>query len=397
MSQPRLILVTRRFWPLVGGAEIVMGRLAAAFQARGLATTVLTARWQSDWPVEIEHHGVRVVRLSNPAHRVWGTWRYMQSLARWLRRHGGEFDLVYASMLKHDAYAALGEGGRAGFPVAIRAEGAGLTGDCQWQLDAHCGLRIKRRLMAADALIAPSPAIQRELIAAGYPRDRIHYLPNGVALPAERDEAARREARESLAEVDPALAPAPEAPLVLYTGRLHEMKGLDYLVSAWPAVLARNPLARLWLVGEGAYRKELTALIHDLGLGGQVHLAGAFDDVEDFLLAADLFVLPSLEEGMSLSLLEAMALGLPVVATSIPANQVLVDDDRNGRLVPPADPAALAAAINELLAHADAARRLGDEARQRVGADFSSDKMVADHLALFDRLAAGPDYSWSPH
>ncbi|MHB8736812.1 MAG: glycosyltransferase family 4 protein [Terriglobales bacterium] len=382
-----MILVTRRFWPLVGGAEIIMARLAAAFQARGAPTTILTARWQADWPAEIEHHGVRVVRLANPPHRVWGTWRYMQALARWLRRHRGEFDLVYASMLKHDAYAALGAGGRDGFPVAVRAEGAGLTGDCHWQLEANCGLRIKHRLMDTDALIAPSRAVERELIAAGYPRDRIHYLPNGVSVPSQRDAAARREARESLAEVNPALALAPDAPLVLYTGRLHEMKGLDHLVSAWPMVLARQPLARLWIVGEGSYRRELAGQIDHLGLGGQIHLAGAFDDVEDFLLAADLFVLPSLEEGMSLALLEAMSVGLPVVATSIPANQVLVDDC-HGRLVPPADSAALAAAINDLLDHADDAQRLGEAARRRVSTDYSLDKMVTDHLALFEGLLA---------
>jgi glycosyltransferase involved in cell wall biosynthesis len=383
-----LVLVTRRFWPLVGGAEIVMARLAAAFQARGAPTTVLTARWQSDWPAEIDHHGVRVVRLANPALRAWGTWRYMQSLARWLRRRRGEFDLVYVSMLKHDAYAALGEARSGGFPVAVRAEGAGLTGDCHWQLEANCGGRIKRRLMGADLLIAPSPAVERELIAAGYPRDRIHYLPNGVTLATERTEHARCQARESLAEVDRALVLAPEAPLVLYTGRLHEMKGLNHLVSAWPAVRARHPQARLWLVGEGSYRMELAGQIAQAGLGGEVHLAGAFDDVEDFLLAADLFVLPSLEEGMSLSLLEAMALGLPVIATSIPANQVLVDDG-HGRLVRPADPAALAVAINDLLENTDAARRLGTAARQRACAEYSFDKMVTDHLAHFERLTAG--------
>jgi glycosyltransferase involved in cell wall biosynthesis len=380
-----LVLVTRRFWPLVGGAEIVMARLAAAFQTRGVQTTVLTARWQSDWPAEIEHHGVRVVRLANPAQRVWGTWRYMQSLARWLRRRRGEFDVVYVSMLKHDAYAALGAARSGGFPVAVRAEGAGLTGDCHWQLEANCGLRIKRRLMAANLLIAPSPAVERELIAAGYPRDRIHYLPNGVTVSAERSEQARREARESLAEFDRALALAPEAPLVLYTGRLHEMKGLSHLVSAWPSVRARHPQARLWLVGEGAYRSELSRQIASLRLCDEVHLAGAFDDVEDFLLAADLFVLPSLEEGMSLSLLEAMALGLPVIATSIPANQVLVDDG-HGRLVGPADSAALAAAINDLLENGDAARRLGEAARQRARREYAFDKMVTDHLALFERL-----------
>ncbi|MEX2120776.1 MAG: glycosyltransferase family 4 protein [Pirellulales bacterium] len=386
MSPPRLVLVTRRFWPLVGGAETVMARLAAAFQSRGAATTVLTARWQADWPAEIEHHGVRAVRLPNPAARGWGTWRYMQALARWLRTNRSQFDLVYVSMLKHDAYAAVGEGRRGGFPVALRAEGAGLTGDCHWQLNARCGLRIKRRLMQADALLGPSPAIERELIAAGYPRDRIHYLPNGVPVRPPRQPSERQEARQALAEADGVFALAPDAPLVVYTGRLHEMKGLDHLLSAWPAVLARHPGARLWLVGEGPFRPRLIEQIENLGLSTSVLLAGLYDDVEDFLLAADVFVLPSLEEGMSVALLEAMAAGLPVVASSIAANAPLVEDGRHGRLVPPGDSAALAAALAELLEQPDAAARLGSSARERVEARFSIARMVEAHLELFDRL-----------
>lgn len=386
MTKPRVVLITRRFWPLVGGAEIIMGRLAAELHQRGLSTTLLTAHWQRDWPREIEHHGVRVIRLTNPSRRFWGTARYMRAVAGWLRSHRQAFDLVYVSMLKHDAYAAIGEGRRGKFPVVLRAEGAGLSGDCHWQLDARCGLRIKRRCLEADAFVAPSPAIERELIAAGYPRPRIHYLPNGVAIPPPRDAATRLEARAALAEIDPALWLDADAPLAVYTGRLHDMKGLEYLVSAWPEVLKRRPQARLWLVGEGAFRPRLTELIGNLGLHGRVLLTGAFDDVEDFLVAADLFVLPSLEEGMSLALLEAMARGLPVVATKIPANEVLVADGQNGRLVPTRDPSALTAAVLELCDDAEQAARLGECARRRVSEEFSLDKMADDHLVLFERL-----------
>lgn len=386
MSLPRLVLVTRRFWPLVGGAEIVMARLAAEFQSREAPTTILTGRWQTDWPAEVEHHGVRVVRLSNPSQRVWGTLRYMQSLARWLRQHRESFDLVYVSMLKHDAYAVIGEARRGQFPVALRAECSGLTGDCHWQLEARCGLRIKRRCLQAGTLIAPGPAVERELIAAGYPRDRIHYVPNGVPIPSPRDAAARAAARNTLAEAHPALTLAPDAPLAVYTGRLNPVKGLEHLVAAWPAVLARRPTARLWLVGEGPCRASLASQIGNLGLSGRVVLAGAFDDVEDFLLAADLFVLPSLEEGMSLALLEAMAAGLPVVATAIAANQVLVEDGRHGRLARTGDPAALASAINDLLDHPQQAAQLGAAARARVRAEYSLEKMAEDHLRLFQQL-----------
>jgi glycosyltransferase involved in cell wall biosynthesis len=383
---PRLVLITRGFWPLVGGAELVAARLAAAFQARGAATTVLTARWNRQWPAVIEHHGVRVVRLDHPRTRFYGTWRYMQAVGRWLRDNRAAFDLAYVSMLKHDAYAAVTAAQRAAFPVVLRAEGAGVTGDCFWQLEATCGARIKRRCLLADAFVAPSPTIERELIAAGYARERIHYLPNGVSLPETNDEAGRQRSRIALAEADPALKIGPDTPLAVYTGRLHEMKGLEYLVRAWPRVLERVPRARLWLVGDGPDRSRLNELIGALGLPGSVSLAGPFDDVEDCLRAANLFVLPSLEEGMSIALLEAMAMALPVVATAIAANEVLITDEVCGRLVPKGDCVALARTIADLLTAPAAATRLAEEAHRRVRTTYSLDRTVDAHLELFRRL-----------
>lgn len=387
MRLPRVVLITRRFWPLVGGAEVMAARLATGLHSKGAATTILTARWQTDWPAEIEHHGVRVVRLPNPRARGWGTWRYMQSVGRWLRQYRSSFDLVYVSMLKHDAYAVVtaARGGR--FPVVLRAEGAGLTGDCHWQLEANCGLRIKRRCQRAEALVAPSPAIERELIVAGYSRGRIHYLPNGVAIPEPRDAASRAAARADLAEADPSLAIGNDAPLAVYTGRLHVMKGLDHLIRAWSDVLKQVPNARLWLVGDGPHRDKLNELIGHLGLWGFVNLAGPFDDVEDFLRAADLFVLPSLEEGMSLSLLEAMAIGLPVVASDIPANEAIVADGISGRLTPPRDTRRLTEVIVELIQDRGLAERLGAAGRRHVSRSYSLDAMIERHLDLFERLS----------
>jgi glycosyltransferase involved in cell wall biosynthesis len=385
VSLPRLVLVTRRFWPLVGGAEVVMARLAAALKQRGAAVTLLTARWRPDWPETIEHHGVRVVRLAQPATRIWGTLRYMQAVARWVRRHAQTLDLAYVSMLKHDAYAVLGAAGRR-LPVVLRAEGAGVTGDCFWQVEARCGRRIRRRCQQAAALVAPSRAIEDELIAAGYPRDRIHFIPNGVPLFASVTPTARHAARAALGQVQRALELPRGAPLAVYTGRLHEGKGLAHLVAAWPLVLQRHPQARLWLVGEGPSATALAEQIRALGVEGRVVLAGSFDDVEEVLQAADLFVLPSLEEGMSLALLEAMSLGLPLVATDIAANRALVADGVHGRLVPAGQPAKLAEAVIEAFCDASRAARWGEQARQRVAAEFALDHMVDRHLELFERL-----------
>lgn len=389
MTMPRLVLVTRRFWPLVGGAEVVMGRLATAFHERGLATTLLTAQWQIDWPLEIEQHGVKVIRLPQSTRRVWGTWRYLCELAGWLRRHRAEFDLVYVSMLKHDAYAALAEGRRENFPVVLRAEGAGLSGDCFWQLEARFGRRIKRRCMTAQELVAPSPAVERELIAAGYPRDRIQYIPNGVPIYEPRTPTSRAGARLALGDIDPAWQLQDASHLALYTGRLHPGKGLAHLIDAWKAVMSRWPKAKLLIVGEGPEHDRLAAQVEHLGLTRGIILAGAFDDIEDFLAAADLFVLPSLEEGMSLALLEAMAMGLPVIATRIPANEVLVRDGAQGLLVPTADAPSLARAILSVWDLPDRGARLGLQGYKRVRAEFSLSRMVDRHLELFDRVLAG--------
>ena len=121
-------------------------------------------------------------------------------------------------------------------------------------------------------------------------------------------------------------------------------KGLDTLIDAWPAVRAAHPEARLILIGEGPERAALEASESEslgltLGPGQAVELPGASADATAALRDADLFVLPSREEGMSIALLEAMALGIPLVASSIPGNRRLVSDFKHGRLAPPDDPA----------------------------------------------------------
>lgn len=388
MSRPlRLVLVSRRFWPLTGGAEAVMSNLAAGLAAAGCDVRLLTARWEHSWPSAARHRGVEVVRLPQPKLRVWGTLRYMAALASWLRAQRATFDLVYVSMLKHDAYVAVGAGRRLGFPVALRAEGAGLTGDIHWQLGDRFGTRIARRCREAQALVAPSAAILRELVAAGYPRERLHFIANGVSVPAAPVDATRRAAaRARLAQAEPGGALPPDARLVVFVGRLHEGKGLLGLLDAFRRVVDRDRRAVLWLVGEGPQREALHGRVADLGLAAHVLLTGAVDDVEPLLAAADLFVLPSREEGMSVALLEAMAAGLPVVASEIPGNQALVEPEQDGWLAPVDDPAAWAEAILLGLDAPDEARRRALAARQRVIEEFSLELMVEEHRSLFQSL-----------
>ena len=369
----RIALITRRYPPLIGGAEKVLSYLAPALAASGAEVTVVTSAipglrtTDGDSPVP-------VVRLPTAATRFVGTWLYMRNLRRWLDRN--PVDLAYVSMLKHDAFVAVGAGRERGFPVVLRPEGAGATGDLAWQSWGRGGRAIGRRCKGADALVAISPAIRAELVAAGYDPAKVVDLPNGVPVPAEP------------------WSPRPgwrDAPRAAFVGRLAPEKGLGALIAAWPIVRREHPAARLALIGEGPERPALEGSIDRLGLHDAVELPGISPDPTADLRGADLFVLPSREEGMSIALLEAMALGIPAVASAIPGNAALLADGVHGRLAPPDDPPALARAILDQWADPGRAAAMAGEARRRVIEHYSIEAVARAHLTLFRRLRGEED------
>ena len=369
----RLALITRRYPPLIGGAERVLSYLAPALAVDEHDVTVLTSRLDGSLPerenVPVPRGTCEIVRLPTSNLRFVGTWLYMRNLARWLRHN--QPDLAYVSMLKHDAYVAIGVGKRHGFPVVLRPEGAGATGDLAWQKWGRGGRAISQRCKQATAIVAISKAVHEELLHEGYDPGKIVDLPNGVPVPSSPWN--RRPIWR-------------EAPRAVFVGRLAVEKDLPTLIRAWAIVRRELPSAVLTLVGDGPEREALKALIAELGLIGAVELTGAMSDPTSSLRDADLFVLPSREEGMSIALLEAMALGLPVVATAIPGNRKLVADFKHGRLVPPGDVGFLAQTIRDQWSNFDRAIHMGRAARSLVEQKYSITVMARRHLELFDRL-----------
>jgi glycosyltransferase involved in cell wall biosynthesis len=385
LTPQRLLIVTRRFWPLVGEAEQTMARLAAELTSRGVRVTIVTALWHSRWPAAVSYRGVPVVRVAAVPRDRCSTLQYVRRLAGWIRRHRDQYDLVYVSGLRHEACAALrAAGGKV--PVIVRAESSGPQGDCSWQRQSPAGRWVRRACLRASAVIAPSRPIEAELIAGGYPRARIHRVPDGVPIPLPPTAQAKAAAREAVATAGTALELPPEAVLGVYTGPLELAQGLAGLVSAWVPIVARWPNARLWLVGQGPDEHALRTQMEARSLTHRVLLAGVFDEVEDLLTAADLFVLPAAPGGSRVALAEAMAAGLPIVAADLAEHRELVTDGREALLFGSSDAAALAETIARLLDDRPLAARLAAAARTRAAEFYSQAHMADEHLRLFEEI-----------
>jgi glycosyltransferase involved in cell wall biosynthesis len=172
-------------------------------------------------------------------------------------------------------------------------------------------------------------------------------------------------------------------------GRLILVKGFDLLIAALARVLGEVPAARVLLVGNGPEEAALTAKAAALGVGGRVRLDGAVSGPEggllDYLAAADVCAAPSRNEGMGRALVEAMALGVPVVGTAVGGIPAVIGADEAGRLVAPDDPGALAAALTELGRDPALRAKLGEAARARAE-QFSTAVAHTRLVALYQRL-----------
>jgi glycosyltransferase involved in cell wall biosynthesis len=165
---------------------------------------------------------------------------------------------------------------------------------------------------------------------------------------------------------------------------LRRIKGLDVLIAAAAKIVARVPDARFVIVGEGPERESALHQVGNFGLEDSFEFLGHRDDVPALLAEADLFVLPSRSEAFPNAVIEAMAAGLPVVATRVGGIAELVQRERTGVLVPSEDPEALAAAVMNLMARPDRANALGRAARQEIERQYSLSSMVARFEELYE-------------
>jgi glycosyltransferase involved in cell wall biosynthesis len=232
-----------------------------------------------------------------------------------------------------------------------------------------------------DQLIAVSRSIEAKIADERGGLAPVALIYNGVDLQRYSNQEPCCTLREEYG------LPA-EAQLVGVVARLEPEKGHPTLLAAWPEVVARCPQAHLLVVGEGSQREALEAMARELGIGHRVVFTGRRDDVPAVTAALDVAVLPSYREAQGLSILEAMALGRPVVASNVGGIPEVIQDGVTGLLVPPHDPAALAAAIVRLLTDHPLADTLARAGRELVYERFCVERMVRAIEEIYDQGAA---------
>jgi D-inositol-3-phosphate glycosyltransferase len=395
-----VLILTPYFFPVIGGVESNAERLARYLAGEQVAVQVLTKRIDRQLPDTDHHGGVSIRRIGPRGQRSSaGKWLLVPAALWWLIRHARDYDVVCCVDYRGTGIAALLARLVTGRPVVFQAQTAGvLSGDNADPVLRSFGIpstswiarAVKRPIRTfygrADAIACISHELEREALACGVPRDRIHYFPNAIDMtqfrPAEPGERERLRTQLNL-PIEPSIC--------LFVGRLSREKGLLELLEAWRllqpvgallVIAGPDMTGHAWDVGVGG-----RAFVERHGLGGTVRFVGPVSDVAPLVRIVDLVIQPSHFEALGLSAIEALASGVPVVASAVGGLVEFIVDGENGRLSPPQDPEALAACIGPLLSDASARTRLASSARDSVRHEYDERVVFARMRRLFDRLA----------
>jgi glycosyltransferase involved in cell wall biosynthesis len=358
-----------------GGAELQVRTLSLRLKRLGQMVTILTPclPWGPSEPAN-RCFGLPVARIRYPRVPVVGGGVALGRLCAFLLGRGRRYDVWHVHIGHYFGAVACVLGSLLGKPVVLKISGS-------WEMEQGLiGRRSLRTRLAraglrrAGAIQAISRRIARDLPKHGFPADRIVVLPNSV-------DTVRFHMREG---TRPTGAPF----TALFVGRFVEEKGLPVLFDAWAAAFAGRNDVRLRLVGTGDLEPTLRAQAERLGFAGQVEFLGQRSKVEEIIAEADIGLLPSRFEGLSNTLLEFMASGLPTIASRVSGSEDFVVTGRNGWLFEPSDTAALADCLRQAAAlPANELRALGAAARADVEAAAAVESVVEKLLSVYRRGA----------
>jgi glycosyltransferase involved in cell wall biosynthesis len=361
----RVLMVVR---PSEGGAFEHVRSLARAISERGHEVAICGPHGHHR-ELGVELIELDIVRRPNPVSDM----RAVGELIRIIRRFRP--DLVHAHGSKGGVMARLARLRAPGIPLVFTPHGFAFAGHFSrgWETRAFRAAEWALAPLASRVIcVCEAEASLARTVGAGA---RVRVVHNGIEPP-------------TVLGVDPSIrALAANGPLVGVLSGLRPGKGLETMIEALSMVRAAGSAAQLVVAGEGVERPRLERLAGDLGVADAVHLVGVSADPYAFLGALDVFALPSWAESFPYSVLEAMAAGLPIVATRVGGVPEAIQTDVSGLLVEARSVDQLAHSVNAILEDPATAAKLGTAARERRAASFSLAKMVAGTLGVYGEVA----------
>lgn len=374
----------------IGGAQEVVRTLCDYFPEKGFKTIVCTFE---DGPLrnEIERAGIPVVILPARQHSIlalplflWDMLRIRNALAKIVDKY--QINILQTQLVRGLDFLVLTL--RFGRKLVVfwtfhnalfvlRPEHLPrfrwLLGFKRW---AHSQL-YRWTARWVNGMIVVSEDVKNALHAyAGSLQGKVSVIPNSVDLKRYNQVMDRIAIRNELGL-------SPEHQVFAVVATFKKQKGHRYLIEAAASVISQFPDIRLLLIGDGELRDELKAQTQALSLNEHVHFLGLRTDVPRLLNASDYFVLPSLWEGLPVSLIEAMAAGLPVIATQVSGTKDVMIHNQTGLLIPPGEIKALKDAMQQFLTHPELAKKMGEAARNRVAESFSAEQQADAYLSLY--------------
>jgi len=367
-QDPRILLVGDTLF--LGGTEGQFAEIACALGQAPWNAEVCCLRAEGPLRTKLESAGVRAWSCGPGSLKSPRLLLAISRLARHMRRHRVQlvhcFDF-YSNLVGVPAARIA----RVPIVIASQRDLGNLRPPFQQRINRRV-LRFASHVFVNSEAVAERVKLDRALVPG-----RIVVIPNGVDLARFSPPAGRR--------------PSSGKVTVGTLANLRPEKGVADFLRAAALVRERCPEVRFVAWGDGPLRPEMEALVRELGLGEAVELRGTTTQPEGALRELDVFVLASLSEACSNVLLEAMATGLPVIATRVGGNPVLVEDEVTGLLAPAGDPAGLAKAIIRLVEEPDVAEALAAQALAGVRTEFNMDRMLGRIQDLYHRALAGSD------
>lgn len=400
MTKQKICIFTETYYPVVGGGETQARLLAEHLVAHGSSVIILTRRSDSSLKKIERFGGITVYRLPPVGRgqlRKWGLIFSSLPLLIKLRHH---YDLIFVSGFRIIGVAAVLAGMMLHKAVVLKADSRGeMSG--KFFTDGLAKFRLSpasfpfswflwarnRILKRADAFASITPEQTAELIAAGVDTGAIQVIPNSVDIsrfhPVDEQQKSALRAKLGLPH---------SGKIVIYTGRLVSYKGLPLLLRVWHAIQRKHPCSTLVLAGAGGLdihncEADLRAYVSANNLENAVFLVGSVQNVQEYLQASDVFVLPTEEDAFPSSLIEAMACRLAVVTTPVGAIETIVADKQSGLMVRPGDFQQLYDALDTLLTDTKLIAHLGRAGWQAVQDRYSAEIGTRAYEQLFCQIA----------